>query len=121
MSTRNISWGGKNGRCVGLTTFTTSMCRLSLTSGSLKLTGTFRGLSRAAMGLLFTFLYVQLRSNFPRGPYLYHFLLAALASGKWLTELSAYTRYVPQSRSADAVVSSLGLVRYIGAENSGWS
>ena len=29
MSTRDISWGGKGGRCVGLTNLITFMCRLS--------------------------------------------------------------------------------------------
>jgi len=36
MSTRNISWGDKGGRCVGLTT-SSSSCAIVLKSGSLNL------------------------------------------------------------------------------------
>jgi len=51
MSNRNISWGCKWGRCVGLTNF---VCRLSWnlgTSDSWKP----QGLSRPVMGLLYLF------------------------------------------------------------------
>jgi hypothetical protein len=53
MSTRNISWGGKRGRCVWLkpTTFT---CRLSRNLGALT-SWNPQGLSRPVMGLLYLF------------------------------------------------------------------
>ena len=51
MSTRNISWG-KGGRCVGLTTLTTFMCRLSWNLGASTSWKT-QDPSRPLMGLLF--------------------------------------------------------------------
>jgi hypothetical protein len=51
MSTRNISWGGKGGQCVGLTTLPSFMCRLSR---NLEASTSWnpKGLSRPVMGLL---------------------------------------------------------------------
>jgi len=52
MSTRNISWGGKGGRCVRLTNLTTFMCRLSWNLGASN-SWNPQGLSRPVMGLLY--------------------------------------------------------------------
>jgi hypothetical protein len=52
MSTRNIFWGGgrgKGGRCPGLTTFTTFMCRLSWNLGT-STSWNPKGLSRPVTG-----------------------------------------------------------------------
>jgi hypothetical protein len=52
MSTRNLSWGGKGGRCVGLTTLPPSCadCLKNLGSSTSWIP---RGLSRPIMGLLY--------------------------------------------------------------------
>ena len=52
MSTRNIPWGGKDGRCVGLTTLPPFMCRLSWNLGA-STSWNPQGLSRPVMGLLY--------------------------------------------------------------------
>jgi hypothetical protein len=52
MSTRNISWGSKGGRCVGADNFTTFMCRLSRNLGA-STSWNPKGLSRPVMGLLY--------------------------------------------------------------------
>jgi len=52
MSTRNIFWGGKVGRCVGLTNITTFMCRLSWNLG-VSTSWKSLGLFRPVMGLIF--------------------------------------------------------------------
>ena len=54
MSTRNISWWGKGGRCVGLDNLTNFMCRLfwNLEAST---SCNPQGLSRPVMGLLYLF------------------------------------------------------------------
>jgi hypothetical protein len=52
MSTRNISWGGKGGRCVGLTTLPTYVNSLEILGGSTSWNP--EGLSRPVMELFIT-------------------------------------------------------------------
>jgi hypothetical protein len=53
MSTRNLSWGGTGGRCVGLTTLPPS-CADCLKNLGASTSWIPRGLPRPVMGLLFT-------------------------------------------------------------------
>jgi hypothetical protein len=55
MSTRNISWGGKGGRCVGLTTLSYS-CADCLEIWEASTCWNPLGLSRPVMGFLYLFL-----------------------------------------------------------------
>ena len=57
MSTSNISWGGKGGRCVRLTNLTTFMRRLSWNLGA-STSWNPQGLSRPVMVLLYLYLTV---------------------------------------------------------------
>jgi len=58
MSTKNISWGGKDGRCVGLTTLPPS-CAACLEIWKYPPPGTLRGLYRPVMGLLYLYLNIK--------------------------------------------------------------
>jgi hypothetical protein len=55
MSTRNLSWGGKGGRCVGLTTLPPS-CADCLKNQGASTSWIPRGLPRPVMGLLYVLL-----------------------------------------------------------------
>jgi hypothetical protein len=64
VSTRDISWGGKRGRCVGLTTFVIFKRRLSRNLGAW-ISWNPKGLSRLVMGLLHFYLYTCNRVAYP--------------------------------------------------------
>ena len=67
MSTRNIFWGGKGGRCVGLTTLP-SLCADCLEMWGASTSWKLQGLFRPVMGLLYVFYSFLLEAESTPGP-----------------------------------------------------
>jgi hypothetical protein len=94
MNTRNLSWGGKGGRCVGLTTLPPSYadCLKNLGSSSSWIP---KGLSRPVMGLLYLlsiYLYTYIPTYLPiyLSMYTYIFLSVYLYSSLSIIYLSIF-------------------------------
>jgi hypothetical protein len=112
MSTRNISWGGKGGRCVGLTTLLPS-CADCLEIGQPQPPGTLRAWSRPVTGLLYlTIPHVRLLSKrslalgFPHqilvrtSPLLHTCHMPRPSQSSWFDPLSKFSEeYKSQSSS----------------------